>query len=236
MGFIATRRVVFPIFKREAFLGFEHWYRYRLVMKNQKKVEEVVKIYDERYEYYLFESPTWILILGTDDSGKWFSRFTGWHYFDYTQPGFRDTFFGFDYHWWEMERWEYKSDVNVRLQGDLIVHFEDYKEHKLEDYLWQNGLYVENYGILPKEVINMDKSLEKWEPKLKGWEEVLNMRQTYELVLGIGKRKHHVVISGFKINDNLYLLQPGFIKVRHPEHGENVIEIKKMVFAWFRVG
>ena len=255
-----TSKIV-PPFKwhlnKEHFLGKEHWLRYKVMKElvENDRLEKLygVKVIDERYEYYFQAFNGQTFLIGTDDSGKYFTQFMNIRasqVLDFHEAyDFRAKVFSFDLHHWETEKiWKAVENAfspTVRLQGDLTVRFFNVKKYfgfdaRFDEYFakyiakraLKNGdveTYLAMSNTIPSgfEIFGKLNPREYYEKeKLEKYvNEVLNMHREYRVYWGQGFHKHKIEFKGFRLARNRFLVQPPALKIEHKEHGVTEFEI-----------
>ena len=238
-----------PIFKekldRNLFLSFDHYMRYKFMFRLKKHFVTSMIFVDPPYLYFAQEHDYGTLIVGTDDSGKLFSRHADplvWHDDDIKDShSFRKAFFDFDFHWWERDsilgRLDKYYTTDVRVQGDLVlgirkitpkdidvlVNFPGFVEfvRRLARKWKDKRTYVTFSDIVhPMYADEIPLVPRRWHNEKYAEEFFLNFNQ-YRIVWN----RHVICFSGHKLDNLNYLVVNGVIKVKHPEHGVRLFNL-----------
>ena len=249
----------------DRFLDFNHYTRYALVrdLIEEKKVKLTGRdeVQDCGYQYFLqgFETDysnfrRGVIIIGTDDSGKYFSTITQGDMPKYRGLQFRQYYFGFDYHYFQInEAYAYMDNaqsVRIRLQGDLVVRMRylkfmnmrtlfgevGIKRFIVEKALKENDMF--SYYLARTDIPNaLLRLAEKYveDPAdvgtvIKLLSELRYEKRRLRIVWSTGSNPHVIHARGVVSSDRRFVVNPPHIVVYHPEHEKVVFPIKEPIF------
>ena len=241
-----------PVFGEHDFLSRDHYIRYKVVKDLINTPRTVLLAEDGKYKYYLVNIGRMMLVIGTDDSGKWFSVFTnvtmGSGDGEIDTKYFRNEVFGFEYHWWEVETiWKQLKTgfiLKVRMQGDLIMGLITIRKHNINTLLGyapvrefiagralergDTNTYYAVSGVLPQEIVKMLGINITSDVLYDYIKEMLKVRKRYKVIWG----KHVFYFKGLQFNHRTFLISSRKVIFEHPEHGRNEFPVKEPVIGW----
>lgn len=221
---------------QEKFLDWRHYLRARLASKIMDSVGYSLSVEDGKYKYWIDVFNTFTVVTGTDDSGKLFCIVNRSSPNTENRIRFRRSVFGFDVHWHELDGVK-ELPVRVRLQGDLIATIDNIRYDELTESYVNVGvskvaLKFKDY----KTAVMLDKFVSRVieyypdEDLLKKYfDEFLKDGTEYKVKIG----RHRVKFVGFMIRPFRFAVAYGKLKVSHPEHGVNEINLGRHVVISF---
>lgn len=257
---------------QKVFLSLEHFYNFSLMLRLIKEgtfkpgkgyyIEDSSKVH--HYEYWVqaleYRDGKYLIIIGTDDSGKLFVQQANTGIESVKQSWgkvmTRQRLFGFSYHWFETFDLS-NIFVRVRLQGDLVVsvakatpdlishyratrvlHWNSVRwalRHKDPRLALADDPLVERLDIYTRKFLGV-KLFDRdklWLKESEYQDVYLKEGERFRIRWGRFPRYHVVEFRGARLDPRTFLVHGGRLKVSHEEHGTNVVDWGQDVIVSF---